>query len=298
MKLAFTKHCKFLFPLWILFTTFSLGINADLSSMSPPLLHECEAIQSSFHENYEIVKEIGRGSYGCVFLCKNHQGQLYAAKQYTVSEPFIEHLEKLGISASTFINHLASKELEIGQLADHPNIVKIHEVVFEEASAYVIMDYIEGNTLDLSAKFSTKMRTLFMQQFLSAIEHLLLRNIIVDDLWSGNIMIFKETLTLIDLGGYDFIGRDADMPLNHYLEGIEDELAHIGQEAAKRAISNCSHLIPADLREETISTSHIRILVYWIEALQNELSTPIHMDDTIHAETPAGIMAAYNQLQT
>lgn len=288
------EYCNYFIFVCLLISAPYIYTNQALDTNTIPLLHDLET-QLSFHEKYQIVKEIGKGTSGKVFLCKSRHGEIYAAKQYIVN--FKEHLEQHGISVKDFIKNLAGKELEIGQLTDHPNIVKIHEVIFEDDTAFVIMDYIEGKPLDRYGSYTHEMRLLFMRQFLSAVEHLLLRNIIPDDLWRENILISKERLVLIDLSGYDYINDTSYKSLNHYISEIEDALYVIGQEVAQNATSNCTHLISVDLRDESISSSHVGKLVHWIEALQKELSTPIRMDNTIHADTSDEILTTYNQLQ-
>jgi serine/threonine protein kinase len=238
-----------------------------------------DAVQASHHkeehslfcEKYPFIKELGKGSYGSVFLSKNSQDQLVAVKQYAITDQaFINVLGEAGISTDEFVHLLAQKELQIGQIADHPNIVKVREVYFEHSTAYIVMDYVEGHTFCYSKKYPLESRLIFMQQLLSAFEHLLLNNIIIDDLWSDNIIISQnETcLILIDLGGYEFIDDDAQMPIGHYLRMIEHMLAQMGGGAK---VDQCRHLISEELRQETISSAHIPVLIAWIGAMQKEL---------------------------
>lgn len=275
--------------LFILLNIHTNGIVA-LDIINPPtpqLLYNTNE-ESSFHEKYTILNELGKGTHSTVFLCKNDQGELVAVKKYAISDQqIIELLEKNGSSVDAYITQLAQKELEIGQLVDHPNIVKVKEVIFENSTAYVIMDYVEGKPLDYSESYSVETRIVFMQQLLSAIEHLLLRNIIIDDLWSGNILISDDSyLTLIDLGGNEIINRDAEMPVEHYLKMIESVIKSIGGDVAEEALRNYRQFFSAALREEIISPAHIGAFVYWIEALQRELSTtPVNLNNTFYGES-------------
>src|SRR5690606_25816959 len=129
--------------------------------------------------------------------------ELVAVKKYTITDKKIINLSKQKkISARAYIKQLAQKELEIGQLTDHPNIVKIREVFFEDSSTYIVMDYVEAKTFDCLKRHPSETRKALMQQFLSVMEHLLLRNIIIDDLRLENILISPNGnhLTLVGLG--------------------------------------------------------------------------------------------------
>lgn len=246
-----------------------------------------------FHENYTLINEIGTGTHSTVYTAKNSQGELVAVKKYAVrDQDAIEILEQNGSSVNTFISQLAQKELKIGQLTDHPNIVKIKEVFLEDSTAYIVMDYIEGETLNNN--YSFEVRIALMQQLLSAIEHLTLRNVIIDDLRSQNVLISHQHLTLLDLGGNEILFQDADMLFGHYLEMIESTLQHLGGDAV---LEKCKHLLPPSVREETISPAHVKVLVTWIEALQKELSTSLQVNNTFCESSAEQVLAAHTQLQ-
>lgn len=233
--------------------------------------------KSNFHERYTLLNQIGKGTSSTVFLSKDSRGELVAVKKYAIAvdEDVSDLLRQNGTSVDAYIKQLAQKELQIGQLTDHPNIVKIREVFFEDSAAYIVMDYVEGKPFGYFEEYPLEIRIILMQQFLSALEHFLSRNIIIDDLWSENILISHDGthLTLVDLGGNEIIGHDAEMPVGHYLEMIESMLVNLGGEEATKVLNDCKHLLPTTLREETISPAHIRVLVCWIEAIKRELST-------------------------
>lgn len=297
MKKYFLSNCALFFILSIAPIDGAVALGG-MSSFAPPL-YKTESDKTSFRGNYTILNQIAEGTYSSVFLCSNSQGDLVAVKQYAITDQaLIDIFEQNGISVEAYIKQLALTELEIGQLTDHPNIVKVKEVFLEPSAAYVVMDYVDGKPFDHSKSYSAETRVLFTQQLLSAIEHLLLRNVIIDDFHSGNILISNHSfLTLIDLGGNEIINRDASQRLKHYLGMIEHMIGAIGGDAARKALANCQHLIPKALRKKKISSAHVRPLVNWIEALQSELLTPAHLHHTLHRETAGEILVAYEQLQ-
>lgn len=255
---------------------------------------------TNFYENYTLLNEIAKGSNSTIFLSKDSRGEIVAVKRYAISdEKIITLIEQNGSCVDAYIKELAQKEREIGQLTDHPNIVKIREVFFENSTAYVVMSYVEGKKSDRFEKYPFETRVILMQQLLSAIEHFLLRNIMIDDLRPGNILISHDgtRLTLMDLGRSKRIHHNAEMPLGHYLEMIENMLISFGDEAVK-ALDNCKHLLPTTLREETLRPAHVRVLISWVEAMQKELSTPLNSNHTFSEDSTDKILAAHAQLQS
>lgn len=255
--------------------------------------------KTSFQDKYVIQKEIGKGTYSTVYLCKDPQGKQFAVKKYALNnQELITIFEQNGLSISAFIEQLAENERDIGRLTDHPNIVKIREVILENSVAYVVMDYIEGEPPDWFETYPKETRLLFLRQLLSAIEHLLLRNVIIDDLWTGNMIVSHGAhLTLIDMGGNEIIHRDAAMPLEHYFKMIQNMVDIIGGDLGRKTLANCDHMLPIEIRNEIIASNHIKPLVGWIEAMQKELSTPVNLSNTIHEESSDKILDSFFRIQ-
>ncbi len=279
--------------------SFSFIATSNINAIDFSQLFEDKA-DSDFYKNYTLIEEIGEGTYSTVYLSKNNQNEFVAVKKYAIEDDFTTtFFLSYGVSPETFIRRVAQNELEIGRQVDHPNIVKIRDVYFEHSAAYVVMDYIEGKPLPLTNQFPAETRIALMQQFLSAIEHLLLRNIIIDDLWTDNILISDNSsrLTLIDLGGNDIINNDIDLPVNFYLEQIEEMLLIISKEASS-ILERCSHLLPSSLRKEMLCPRHVRALVSWVEALQKEVYTSGMINNTICKNSTDELRASFAKLQS
>jgi hypothetical protein len=52
------------------------------------------------------------------------------------------------------------------------------------------------------------------------------------------------------------------------------------------------------LREETISPAHVKVLISWIEALQQELSTPLNLNNTFSEDSADKVLTVHTQLQS
>jgi len=83
---------------------------------------------------YEIIRELGRGGMGCVFLARDTRlGRRVAMKFLTTQEPEVARRFLVEARATARCNH--------------ENIVVIHEVDTHEGLAYMVLEYLEGATL-------------------------------------------------------------------------------------------------------------------------------------------------------
>jgi serine/threonine protein kinase len=116
-----------------------------------------------------IIKEIGTGGFGCVFLCVNHDGpnRFFAVKRVSLSDSFSQKEKQFG-----YMSRLNSRYL-----------VKYHETFTSNNDLYVVMDYYEnGNLYDLIKNYKEKEEKIdewvcfifFFLNFFKMIENILL----------------------------------------------------------------------------------------------------------------------------
>ena len=112
---------------------------------------------------YKIQKIIGKGAFGVVYkafeLCS---GRIVAIKQIPVDSKNKKHV---------------IKEIELLKGLDHPNIVKYYNYLKEEDNIYIIMEYLEGNTLkqyidENSDNINEDIARNIIKQLLNAISYL------------------------------------------------------------------------------------------------------------------------------
>jgi eukaryotic-like serine/threonine-protein kinase len=78
---------------------------------------------------YEIIRELGRGGMGCVFLARDTQhGRRVAMKFLTTQEP--------GVAGRSLVEARATAR------CNHENIVVIHEVDTYQGLAYMVLEYL------------------------------------------------------------------------------------------------------------------------------------------------------------
>jgi eukaryotic-like serine/threonine-protein kinase len=87
--------------------------------------------------HYEIIKQIGAGGMGEVYLAKDTKLDRKVAVKI-LNEKFAAHESNL----QRFI-----QEAKAASALNHPNILVIHEIGASENSNYIVSEYIEGETL-------------------------------------------------------------------------------------------------------------------------------------------------------
>jgi hypothetical protein len=90
--------------------------------------------QGLFEGKYRILGTLGQGGMGRVYLAENIKlGSLWAIKQ----------ISKTHAAGSAF-----PAESNILRKLNHPSLPRIFDIVEDESSYYIIVDYIEGESLD------------------------------------------------------------------------------------------------------------------------------------------------------
>ena len=146
-------------------------------------------------ERYEILQKIGAGGMSIVYLAKCHKLQRHVA---------IKVLREEFAQDEVFVNKFKAEALSAASLS-HPNIVGIYDVGIEEDLKYIVMEYIEGETLKEYLKkfgpFTSEQTLEFGVQIVSAVRHAHKRQIIHRDIKPQNILVTHEhILKVADFG--------------------------------------------------------------------------------------------------
>jgi serine/threonine protein kinase len=102
---------------------------------------------------YTILKELGRGATGKVYLADDP----FAKRQVAVKVAFPEALRDSEDGA--FYRQMFLNEASLAGKVSHPHIVQIYDAVVEERSSYIVMEYVEGGTLEKFCKPDTLLPT-------------------------------------------------------------------------------------------------------------------------------------------
>ena len=139
-------------------------------------------------EGYNIIKFLGKGAYGEVYLSeKKNSNKLFATKK--ISREIADR--------PNFKKYLII-EIEILKMLNHPNIVKLEDFKKSANSYYIIMEYINGGGLSQCLKkyiqkhgkaFPEPIVQHLMRQIIDALVYIHDKKIIHRDLKLDNIMV-------------------------------------------------------------------------------------------------------------
>ena len=153
---------------------------------------------SNFTKIYEgfIPIELGRGSFGCVYLVKHKMTD----KKYA-----LKVMNKRKILQTYGNCQLIHNEIEIQSKLNHPNIIRLYNMSETEEEINVLLEYAEnGNLFSLIQKekgFSEHKAYKYFIQIVNAVYFLHQNNIIHRDIKPENILIGENNLLkLCDFG--------------------------------------------------------------------------------------------------
>ncbi len=200
---------------------------------------------------YTIEKELGRGSFGTVYLAKDEQGNQKAIKVLHNKEKIPQDLEKT-------IEQISAK-------IDDARIVKIKECKLENDFAYLVMDYVDGKALD-TKQDNELFKLKVMSGLAQRIAYLHSRDIAHFDIKPGNILIGKEGEVYL-----------ADVELAQIIkqkEGLEQSLrTTMLNTDSKHLLGTIKYMAPELCDEKTRQTADLQADIYSLGVVMYELLT-------------------------
>ena len=145
---------------------------------------------------YEILSPLGSGGFGAVYLAKD----TWIDKEVAIKVPHKQNLN--------FTELL--REPRLLAALDHPNIVSITTAEKEDQLFFIVMEYVEGKTLDdlivENAPLETSTVVNYTKQIASAVDHAHQQGVIHRDLRPPNMLISgSDVLKVTDFGTSRFL---------------------------------------------------------------------------------------------
>jgi len=168
---------------------------------------------------YQIVEKLGSGGMGEVFLCHDSRLQRHVAlKRLTKGEP---DGDEAGIL----------REARAAARLTHPNIASVYDVLEHEGRAFIVMEYVEGESLRsrlLRGSLSPDETIAVGIQLAAALGAAHAQGVIHRDLKPSNVQVMPAgTVKVLDFGVAKLIPRvdmEADAETTRRTEGERDSV--------------------------------------------------------------------------
>lgn len=159
----------------------------------------------------DIIKKLNSGGSASVYLGINtHTGFPVAVKE--LNENFFRN---------SFVKKKFIEEANRYLYLDHPNIVKLEDLILMPHTGYLVMEYVEGNNLreymkQVTGPMPFQNVALLMTEAVGAIAYAHGQNMVHMDIKPSNIMLSSENeVKLIDFG----ISQDTNKTSSEYVMG-------------------------------------------------------------------------------
>ena len=174
----------------------SQASSEETSDYAPPAPYLAPSIEGQRFGNYQIIREIGRGGMGAVYLAARADDQFKKRVALKILRADINVQEVL----SRFRH-----ERQILASFDHPNIAGLLDGgSTPNGEPYFVMDYVEGTPIDQycdSHSLSVAERITLFRQVCSAVQYVHQNLIVHRDLKPSNILVTAEGVPkLLDFG--------------------------------------------------------------------------------------------------
>ena len=176
---------------------------------------------SLFLGNYALMDLLGRGGMGSVFLARHRTMNRRVALK-VVSK-------KVGKDPASLERFLAEAR-SIAAL-DHPNIVRAYDVGQESDRFYIVMEYVEGQDLDVIVReqglFGYEDVADCIRQAADGLAHAHSRNMIHCDIKPSNLLLSDQgTIKILDMGMARLAGdEDSSEHHQHKMLGTVDYMS-------------------------------------------------------------------------
>jgi serine/threonine-protein kinase len=149
---------------------------------------------------YQIVAELGMGSYGIAYVANDLQtGRKVVVKQCRKTRRKESELS-------------FQREADILMRLKHPQIPSLYDTFLENGTPHLVMDYVQGETVEAlifekGKTYTEREAFQLLRDVLAVVEYIHANNIVHRDLRIPNILLRDGTVFVIDFGLARFFGE-------------------------------------------------------------------------------------------
>ena len=175
--------------------TCSLGVFSSMGISAPTKIGK-----------YDIIEVLGRGGMGVVYKAKDpHLGRLVAIKMTG------------GVGDNPELVSRFFREAQSTASLQHPNIVTVYELGDWSGNPYLVMEYLEGHSLDAMIGSKRPLNIIEQLDIMLAVcrglDYAHQRKIIHRDIKPANIVVLRDgSVKLVDFGIAHIVGRKLTLP--------------------------------------------------------------------------------------
>ena len=163
--------------------------------------------------SYRLIHEISSGGMGRVYKA------IHTSLERTVAIKMI-HPELL---SDTRILENFYNEARIQAKLNHPNIATVYDFFEDENRHFVVMEYVEGESISKIIKhigpFDTDTAISILKQVLKGLAYAHSKNVIHKDIKTSNFLLTPSTVKIIDFGIAQILDDSAKEKRNSLLLG-------------------------------------------------------------------------------
>ncbi len=157
-------------------------------------------------QNYEIIRELGRGGMGAVYLANDKRLDRQVAIKVLQLDPSLDN------AATTEIIQRFQKEARAIAKLNHPNIVSIYDIGEENNRYYMVIELLEGqalsNLVERKERLSHDSVLSIGIQICAALSYAHKNGIVHRDIKPANIMFSQENIAKLTDFGIAQLGND------------------------------------------------------------------------------------------
>lgn len=169
--------------------------------------------------DYEIIRELGRGGMGVVYLANQRLINRQVALKMILAGTFANPEQRMRFLI----------EGEIAARVRHPNVVQVYEVGIHQGRPFIALEYVPGGTLFhrmRKQKTSFNEAAVLIEQMARAVHAAHVQGVIHRDLKPGNVLLNEDgTLKITDFGVAKCYGSDGSLTASGMAVGTPDYMS-------------------------------------------------------------------------